>query len=914
VQCPADETLLALVEGQLDDETLRSIDSHLDDCALCREVVATLGSGPRQARARLDRADAVGRFLVIERIGEGAMGVVYAAYDPELDRRVALKLLRADRSDARARARLVREAQAMARLSHPHVVTVYDVGTRGDDVWVAMELVEGGNLRAWLEADRPTADVLQMFRQAGAGLAAAHAAGLVHRDFKPENVLVDADGVPKVGDFGLAVGEGDAPGEVPEGALLEASLTRTGALLGTPAYMAPEQLAGEAADARADQFAFCVALWEAIAGERPFEGATIAALRADIASGPPAPRFDARTATALRRGLSAKPGERFADMAALLDALSPAPRRPAGWLVVAGVSSLAVVGALVALLGDPPPAEDRCAASAEALDPVWSDAARGALASPIAGAIDGWATRWTDARVAACEATHVAHEQSAERMDRRMACLDRQRAALEVVLGRIGEGDDARAIDAVETLPAPEACAVDADVSPPPPAIAGDVAALRRRIDEGRVLVATAAHDEALARSDAAVTEATELGYPPALAEAHRLRADALRGVARFDEADAAAEASVLAAEAAGDDRGAAEGWLARARVAGARGRFDAAESWARHAAAAVTRAGDPVDLVDEVRHVRGVVRTNLGQIHEAEADLRAALASATERYGADSPRLASLHTSLGNLLRVDARYADALAAHERALALDEAALGEDHPRVGRDLHNVAGVLRRMDRADEAQARYERALAIKRAALGEGHPEVALTLNSLGLMARERGDGERARGLWERAVAIFDAHHHGDAALTRFNLALLALDEARWADAEREVGAAIALDSARIGPRSKRVGSEHVLLARARFGLGQDDAGRAAARVARDIGRALRDPPLEAQGEALLAAHPDRPSRPERRRRPDPDPDPDPAPDPDPDPDPAPTPDPDPARDLRRPGGSGSYGAGQAWE
>src|SRR4051812_10268762 len=251
------------------------------------EPTETLPLGPqppRQPGEPLPRGSAVGRYVVLERIGSGGMGVVYAAYDPELDRKVALKLLRPDRAGAAGEAalRLQRGAQAIARLSDPHVVAVYDAGTFGDQVFVAMELMEGRTLRQWLgEGKRGWREIVDVFVAAGRGLAAAHAAGLVHRDFKPDNVLLGTDGRVKVADFGLARPVGDADPGGGEAALMESPgsrgllatpLTEWGVAMGTPAYMAPEQLRGERADARSDQFSFCVALWEALYGRKPFAG------------------------------------------------------------------------------------------------------------------------------------------------------------------------------------------------------------------------------------------------------------------------------------------------------------------------------------------------------------------------------------------------------------------------------------------------------------------------------------------------------------------------------------------------------------------------------------------------------------------------------------------------------------------
>jgi serine/threonine protein kinase len=277
--------------GNLSDPDLASVDEHLDSCQTCRRLVVELartsigaGTSARDDAAPLPRGAPLGRFVVLDVLGVGGMGVVYAAYDPDLDRKVALKRLRpqasAHQTDADARDRLLREAQAMARLSHANVVRVYEVVREGDEAYIAMEYVAGETLGAWSRAAPRTPDeILSVFTAAGRGLAAAHAVDVVHRDFKPDNVLVDSDGRVCVGDFGLARQLGEsAPAS--EGATdvangrraLEVTITRTGTVVGTPAYMAPEQHTGSATDARTDQFGFCVALYEALYGERPFGG------------------------------------------------------------------------------------------------------------------------------------------------------------------------------------------------------------------------------------------------------------------------------------------------------------------------------------------------------------------------------------------------------------------------------------------------------------------------------------------------------------------------------------------------------------------------------------------------------------------------------------------------------------------
>jgi serine/threonine protein kinase len=377
-ECIPEELLAAFADGQLDESARASIEEHLADCAECcvvlTRVTGAVSSPPVPSSQRrgadvdtseLPPGTRVGRYVIELAVGRGAMGAVYAAVDPDLNRKVAVKVLRADAmpdiARQKMRARLLREAQAMARLSHPEVITVYDVGSFGEQLFVAMEYVEGETLRLWRSArPRTYSDIVAVYERAGRGLAAAHEAGLVHRDFKPDNVLVARDGRVRVTDFGLArsidrttagVEMDSARLENSESGGLAMSLTRTGALLGTPAYMAPEQLRGGAADARSDVFSFCVAFYEALYGKRPFEGRTIAALQAAIEEGavrraPVISRVPSWLRHLLLRGLRSAPDKRFASMRELLAALQVAERASRQrWVRAVGVlgASLAVV-------------------------------------------------------------------------------------------------------------------------------------------------------------------------------------------------------------------------------------------------------------------------------------------------------------------------------------------------------------------------------------------------------------------------------------------------------------------------------------------------------------------------------------------------------------------------------------------
>jgi serine/threonine protein kinase len=296
----------------------------VSDDAFAETATSGPDSGPVRAPQQL------GRYQIVRELGAGAMGVVVEARDTELERRVALKLLKTSRSDD-AKARLLREARAMASLPHAHVVTIYDVGTIEGQDYVAMEIVDGGTLASWL-ATRPSATaIIDAFVQAGRGLAAAHAAGIVHRDFKPHNVLRTTAGAIKVSDFGLA-----RPAQVEAralgGRIGDPMLTATGSLLGTPAYMAPEQWDGGEVGPAADQWAFCVSLWEAFAGARPFGGTTLDELRTNAKRGPAALDASAlprRLRPIVLRGLAVTPANRWPDMPTLVAALAPRPdRRP----------------------------------------------------------------------------------------------------------------------------------------------------------------------------------------------------------------------------------------------------------------------------------------------------------------------------------------------------------------------------------------------------------------------------------------------------------------------------------------------------------------------------------------------------------------------------------------------------------
>ena len=421
----------------------------------------------------------IGRYEVSEYLGAGGMGVVYSARDPELDRKVAIKLLRSDGIKETARARLRREAKALAKLSHPNVVQVYEVGSDDGQVFVTMEYVEGATLAQWLEDDPHSVDeILELFVAVGRGLSAAHREGLVHRDFKPDNVLIDATGRPRVLDFGLVVSADDQtatrpdPEAQPEGeAEAPLSLTKTGTLIGTPAYMAPEQHRGEPADARADVFAYCVALYEALYGIRPFRGDSYEVLATAVLMGrlvpPPADkvgRVPRRIREAVERGLAIAPEDRFESIDELLAALTqPARRRrhPVWWGVGAGVVGGAfALGAFMRPDAEPQPdaaaTGEVCQAASAKLEGTWDDDVRARVRAafieteePFAAIafgqveanLDAWTARWIDAWGGACERALGQDSEEAELAMRQMRCLDVQLTELAQLTDVFEEAD-----------------------------------------------------------------------------------------------------------------------------------------------------------------------------------------------------------------------------------------------------------------------------------------------------------------------------------------------------------------------------------------------------------------------------------------------------------------------------------------
>lgn len=752
---------------------------------------------------QLRRGDEVARFIVVEKIGEGGMASVYVAYDPRLDRRVALKLMRPDASEhespQRSRRRLLREAQALARLSHPNVVVVHEVDEVQGQVYVAMEYVAGGTLRSWIEdRSRTWQAVVSIYCSAGRGLAAAHEAGLVHRDFKPENVLVGESGRVRVTDFGL-VGTTDGlsdsrppvdrRGRFPTAVPLSSETEPHGVLMGTPGYVAPELLQGRPADERSDQFSFCVSLFEALHGEKPFEGTTAVEMASNAVEGrlrraPERSDVPEWLDKVIRRGLSSDPAERYPSMVDLVAALEADPiaarrkrlRTLGAALGFAALAALAVFGFLRSANHGPRP----CADARQSLEQVWNEASKREVraafegtglsyaadtAAHVAQLLDDYADAWTAMRTEACEATHVRGEQSEAVMDARMRCLDRRLGELEAYVDvLVNEPDRAtveRAVDGASDLVAISACAdveaLSAIVQPPEdPSLRARSQALLERIDRVQALSRAGKFQTALKLAAPLVEDARKLDWPHTLAVALAVLAELQqeKGLQQKAEDDLL-EALPLAGEAH-DDYMVATLHIELLGVVG--------QELARHkdallmlpsAEAAIARAGNPPSLRGRYEQALGLVFDGQGQYEKALEHYRKALALLRIALPANAPDIAATLNDIALILDLQGHHEEALRDYEQSLSIEERAFGEHHPRVARTLNNLAIVLGTIGDNDAALRRYARALEIWRSAYGNNHRMVAITVLNMGVVYQATKKYGRARKAYEEAIQIW---------------------------------------------------------------------------------------------------------------------------------------------------------------
>ncbi len=855
----------------------------------------------------------LGRYVLLGPLGEGGMGIVYAAYDPELDRKVAIKLIRSDIADSEARVRLLREAQAMAKLSHVNVVAVYDAGTVEQQVFVAMELVKGQTLGDWISADsRDWQAIVDVFLAAGRGLAAAHDAGLVHRDFKPDNVLMADDGAVKVTDFGLArvIQRGLPMGDerrrgisVGDGGTLDLELTRAGAIMGTPAYMAPEQHRGETVDARSDQFAFCVALYQALYETLPFPTTNLFELVDAVCEGrikepPKSAKVPAWLHRTVLRGLDPEPERRWPSIDALLRELGRDRQRTRRrWYAFAGIS--ATIGLSVALLtgGDD---QNLCTGGRDELRGVWDPATQTAVlrairdtgvsyadatASRVADLIDRRTDAWVESFTATCLAHHRS-ELSDVLYDLELGCLYRRRDELAARVDVLREADAEvveQAIMVIGDLPSLDICRdplrLRAGVAPPEdPKIASTVDQLRRQLDRARAEGAAGRGKRGLPLASAVVDRAMPLGYTPLLAEALLVKGQMLTQTGDYSGAESTLADAWWRALASSHDEVANRAAIDLLDVVGNR-RAEAAQGllWGRHAEALLERRGDDaLALRGTYLNSLASVYSSNGQYNEALETTEQAIEGERTRLGEDHPKIAALLSLRGSILRHLGRYDESITSLQDAIEILRTSLGDDHPKVANALNNLGMAL--SDRRDllGAQHALEESLSIREKALGRDHPDVASSAHNLGIALMGQGKYTEAENAFKRAVEIRERLDHdphlSDPIISLGNIYLLrgqskealsayrralAIDIEVFGDehpnisySRNNVGTALWFTGeleeaerelrAALAQMEERLGPEHPILAAPLLGLAEIALDRAEPQRARELlGRAL---------------------------------------------------------------------------
>jgi len=765
------------------------------------------------------------------------MGVVYAAHDPVLDRKIALKILHDRMENQESEQRLLREAQAMARLNHPHVVAVHDAGTHEGRPFVAMEFVEGRSLDTWLKQARPPwKEVVAAFVAAGEGLEAAHLAGLVHRDFKPGNVLVGDDGRIRVTDFGLARSieprawestetiPSPPPSSMPpeiSATPLDTPMTKDGWVVGTPAYMAPEHVTTGFADQLSDQFSFCVSLYRALFGRHPIGPISnletyVARLQSFEAIQPPAGHsIPKRILSAILRGLSLSPADRFGTIGELLQELRFDPgkrrRRRMAWSAAA-VAAIAAAGGLASFTAH---RRQLCSGATERVAEVWNVERKTALessftdtAGPIGGRtaaaaaqlLDAYAGDWASVFGTACEATRIRGEQSEELLDRQMSCLTRRLREADHLLTLLEQGGSelvSSALDAVVGLQSPAVCGdLPTMVERVPLPTDPD---LRSRIDDLESDLAAAEaerlagdYQTCLDRLTRICRDAPDVEYPPLLAEALVAKGFIEAELSLSDDSEQSLRRGLAEAERGRDDTAAAMAASNLMWVTGfLQDHFDEAERWGQLADAKVARLDNDERLAANVADVRASVLVRAGRYSEARAVQERALELHVRLNGPESLDAAMAMTTMGHVLSSIGEYEAAIEHYQRSLELKERLVGPDHPTVASTAVSLAQAYGGIGDHERVVELSERALAIQERVFGSDDPKIAVALNNLAFGLEGLGRLDEARAVHQRSLDVVTnawGPDHPQLAYTWLNLSSL---EKRAGDYESALAASL---------------------------------------------------------------------------------------------------------------------------
>lgn len=863
--CPDEGVLADFVSGGLDDDERDELREHFDACPRCSDTLALMvgafddGTGQSLTGTATGNHPALttlsgpfaGRYEIRECVGFGAGGTVYAAYDPELERVVALKVLRGSsetREDGSTRpdTKWTREAKTTAKVVHPNVVAVHDVGVAGEHVFIATEFVAGGSLEEWVrEREHEWREVLDLFVPCAEGLAAIHACGLVHRDFKPHNVLVGRDGRPRVTDFGLArlLPEAEDFEDHPTAEHVLASVeigetiatrTRTGMLVGTPAYMSPEQWRGRPADARSDQFSYCVALYEALWGRRPFGGKSSLELSERVCEGrmlpiPPGSKVPRWLERVVMRGLSVDPAQRFSSMRALLDAIADGPRRAGRRRMVAVLTAgfVGVAGMGYALASIP---EEACTRDDGRFAGVWDESMRAeiegrwpdvAFGKMVSAQLDDLVEQWHAANGELCRAAKVEGRLSERQHELRVSCLDRRVAEVQAATQVLRSTDAQRALNVVGTVGSPERCGDAEELARIEPAwtdsesrvLAAQMAGELARVESLR---AAGEFDAALELGRTLVERADEDGDPALRAEALTELGLTLSSTRQGHDAVKVLRDAVWAAEASGHVRQATNAWIELVEVmAGITEDYDEAERALERADAAAHRLGDPEQVV-HVASARGLLMSARGDYDDALRTHLKVIEDAEKVFGERDPQIARMHMNVAAVLSHLGRVPEALEHAFTGVEIFETEVSPVHPELVEFLNTVGALQLQMRDIPAARETYARALKIAETGLDAGDRYFATLYSNLAHADIAEGKPEAAIGQYQKALDIYrEAHgeNHPDIALTLHNLAG-AIDDA--GDQERAIE--IYRDALRI--RIETLGEEHPGTAATQHNLG----------------------------------------------------------------------------------------------
>jgi len=795
-------------------------------------------------------ATMVGRFELRRLLGRGAFGSVYLAYDPTLERKVAVKVLDASVRQPSDRARMLREARALAQLEHPNVLTIYDVVVDADRVVIAMELVEGGTLVDWIERNAVGeagrfAALLDLALGAARGLSAAHDAGITHRDIKPANILIGDDGRPRVADFGIARAATERP-EPEAGFEVTANhteavtgLSRSAAVAGTPAFMAPEQFDG-VADAASDQWGLCATLWYAAYGESAYRGDTVPERAAAVRGPPVDPPNTAHGVPewfrkVLVRGLQPIPSDRWPSVSALADALVKASRgriRRRVALAASAVATTVVLGVGATRL-DHARRLAACDAQADPIAAVWNEGveqtvrvsmrATGAghaasTAERVSARVEAYADDWRAVAIRVCQ-DEVSGDWSSEVRERAMWCLDDRLAQLSAVLERLQHADTEavnNAVSAATALRQVEPCGQPATLArlPIPSRDRSEVSAVRDALERAVALEATGAYEAGLELAQAQLERATAIGWPPLVASAQARVGLLLLESGDFPGAESMLQAAYFTALEAGATEVAYNAARLLVHAVGVgQSRHDDGRKWWEHAETMRTQLPDDDGLrqAASLRYLAALEYERGAYVEAYELDARA-LTLREQALGTEHPKVADSLTGMANGRHEMGAYAEAKELHARALETRRAAFGPDHPIVAQSLTNLGEAHRAMGAFDEAAEFHEQALRIREAALGREHPEVALSLNNKANTRLQAEAYEEAAALHRRALEIRRAAfgpEHPDVAQSLSNLGEVHRMTEAYEDARRSYEEALRILEVALGPHHLR--TSHVL-------------------------------------------------------------------------------------------------------